>query len=358
MVLPEINTNTSSLIELTIAAGQTFNFDFNITLNDSIDPYALNEIEFRNTWLNLANPIQEGNNTLVIDARNLSPGSYDEYISLSASPQSFPCSENARIGASSYYSMRVRVNVMPSQATFVSNITIANADTDKLSCSGFGTSPNVIPLVNTFSFDAGCLPDHLSFIADVYGQVGSVVFEYSYTAPGETEKPLKYLRTENISPYASFGDSPRGDFVGIPKQSGLYKLRATPYSGIRGKGIAGNPLEIRFTIANPRVFAQNSLTQNTTQEKTNTKNPDNQLVITPNPVTYTSTINYHNSVSGFVSLELFDLQGNLIRRIYQGKSQANQPISLPLNRQGLREGVYILRKQDAQGIKINRVMIK
>ena len=85
-------------------------------------------------------------------------------------------------------------------------------------------------LNHTFSFDLYCLPDQLSVRADAYNQPGSVVFEYAFSAPGEDEKSLSYFRTENIAPYALFGDSPRNNFIGIPKKPGLYKIRATPFS--------------------------------------------------------------------------------------------------------------------------------
>jgi hypothetical protein len=54
-------------------------------------------------------------------------------------------------------------------------------------------------------------------------------------------------RTENMAPYALFGDN-NGDYIEWIPQEGIYTLKATPYILSGGGGEAGTPLEISFTI--------------------------------------------------------------------------------------------------------------
>ena len=108
--------------------------------------------------------------------------------------------------------------------------------------------------------------------------------------------------------------SPRGNFAGIPTKPGLYKVRATPYTEKQDQ--AGIALEVSITIVSQddaQLSANKSIDFNSMSENTEF------LDIYPNPLTQSSRITYQSSQSGFVSLELFDLQGNLIRRSLSGK---------------------------------------
>ena len=70
-------------------------------------------------------------------------------------------------------------------------------------------------------------------------QVGSVRLQIS--------GPINSARTENIVPYALFGDN-NGNFVGQTFAPGNYTITATPFSAINGGGESGQALTISFSI--------------------------------------------------------------------------------------------------------------
>jgi len=71
--------------------------------------------------------------------------------------------------------------------------------------------------------------------------VGSVVFSLTGAATQN--------QTENVAPYALFGDS-SGDFNAWTPAVGSYTLTATAFSGSGGSGTGGEPLTINFTVIN------------------------------------------------------------------------------------------------------------
>jgi len=89
--------------------------------------------------------------------------------------------------------------------------------------------------------DAGSLPDQINIraVTDPV-TVGSVVLQLS--------GPTNDSQTENVAPYALFGDS-GGDYRGKTLPVGDYTLTATPYSSTGGLGAPGTPLTIAFRIA-------------------------------------------------------------------------------------------------------------
>lgn len=68
----------------------------------------------------------------------------------------------------------------------------------------------------------------------------------------ELEGPIRIRRLENFSPYALFGNS-GDDFYGRQLAVGDYTLTATPYTGIQGRGVAGNPLTLQFRVTSDTV---------------------------------------------------------------------------------------------------------
>ncbi|MEO6219893.1 MAG: DNRLRE domain-containing protein [Ginsengibacter sp.] len=83
--------------------------------------------------------------------------------------------------------------------------------------------------------------------------VGSVVFNL-------TGAEIKNV-TENLLPYALFGDDMNGTYNTWTPAIGNYNLQATPYSSSGGNGSAGVPLSITFTVINNPIqtFALNPL---------------------------------------------------------------------------------------------------
>ncbi len=59
--------------------------------------------------------------------------------------------------------------------------------------------------------------------------------------------PVNSIRTENVAPYALFGDN-SGDYVGNPLPSGNYTISATAYGGVNKSGAALGTLTLQFSI--------------------------------------------------------------------------------------------------------------
>lgn len=95
------------------------------------------------------------------------------------------------------------------------------------------------------TIDLAMLPtDKINFRADVNpGEVGSVVFGFN----GDST-----FRTENNAPYALAGSSKNNNpnYFQLVATPGQYSLKATPYAGKAGKGIAGVSRSIDFVIIN------------------------------------------------------------------------------------------------------------
>jgi hypothetical protein len=74
--------------------------------------------------------------------------------------------------------------------------------------------------------------------------VGSVVFDFN---------TRKNFQTENLLPYALFGNTFNNKYYGWTPVVGEYKVKATPYSALLGKGTAGSPMELSFRVVDEPV---------------------------------------------------------------------------------------------------------
>jgi len=118
----------------------------------------------------------------------------------------------------------------------VTSFTLMNADSNQ-------PIPAHDPIADGAQIDPGQLPtQNITIRANVDSQPGSVTFDLSGQ---QTEQ-----QTENIAPYALFGDS-SGDFdpwVPSPPASGNYQLSARTHSQSEGGGTAGSDLVVSFSI--------------------------------------------------------------------------------------------------------------
>ncbi len=72
--------------------------------------------------------------------------------------------------------------------------------------------------------------------------VGSVRFEIM--------GPVSYSRTENVSPYIADGNA-GSNYFGQVLDTGLYVLRVTPFSEVRGQGVRGSTREWQIQLSEP-----------------------------------------------------------------------------------------------------------
>ncbi|MDF9796528.1 hypothetical protein OKW21_001791 [Catalinimonas alkaloidigena] len=114
----------------------------------------------------------------------------------------------------------------------VSNITLINAEANQeIQIINEGDIINLKELPTTL----------LNFEAHPYpATVGSIYIELSGS--------MDHQQTENLAPYALFGDNPRGIYNGQELLPGQYQITATPYSDKLLGGVAGTPKTVNFTL--------------------------------------------------------------------------------------------------------------
>jgi hypothetical protein len=93
--------------------------------------------------------------------------------------------------------------------------------------------------------DIATLSDGMVFQADA-AEMYSVRAETN-DAVGSVLFSGVYEQTENLLPYALFGDYD-GDYGGRPFKPGTYTVRAVPYAEKDGGGASGDAVEITFTV--------------------------------------------------------------------------------------------------------------
>ena len=164
----------------------------------------------------------------------------------------------------------------------------------------------------------------LNIRADVHGgTVGSVLLEMS--------GPISVTRTENVAPYALFGDI-SGDYSGKFLPEGNYTISATPYSARNLKGEAGETVSLNFSIV-----AANSPVNRTKL---------NALTMNVYPNRSFDEIHLDlpkGSSSKIMEVHLYDLQGRKVKRLDRSvlKWENNNAI-VPVMDIGLEEGYYIV----------------
>ncbi|MBF9236487.1 T9SS type A sorting domain-containing protein, partial [Hymenobacter sp. BT683] len=84
------------------------------------------------------------------------------------------------------------------------------------------------------------------------------------------------------------------------------------------------------------------------------------LGVFPNPLRGAdarATVEFALPTAGPVTLELFSLQGQRLRRLYAGPAEAGAPRQVPLDAAGLAEGLYLLRLTSAQQVLTHKIQL-
>ena len=165
--------------------------------------------------------------------------------------------------------------------------------------------------------------------------VGSVLFRLT--------GPLRRGLTENNAPYSLFANK-KTNYYGLLFPTGNYTLNAIPFSAAGAKGTRGTPLTIRFTIINPEA---NTITETTIQNAQNiavtAPNNSTNLTVTPNPFFSRTQIHFAVPKSGYTTVQVYDVKGMVVARLYQAWAEAGKTYQVPLERNGLQSGMYILK---------------
>ncbi len=221
-----INPNVAPLIVTDSITSLNFGQDLVITaeITDNTDEISSASLFYRN----LGEPLYREvllNNTggatymATVDASLLSTNGVQYYIR---------ATDN--YGISSYFGEPddpIFIEIL--QGTTVGTLTLIDSETDM----------DLLEIHDGDEYAIKDLPGLLAIRADFGAAIGSVVFDLS--------GPFKHKMTETNAPYAIFGNV-GNDYAGRIFPPGNYVLTATPYSGAKGTGTAGDALQVNFSI--------------------------------------------------------------------------------------------------------------
>ena len=77
----------------------------------------------------------------------------------------------------------------------------------------------------------------------------------------------------------------------------------------------------------------------------------------PNPTTGPSKVIFTSAESGISQLEVYDMNGRLVKVLFKGQVNANLAYSVDFEGTGLPNGVYIFKLTDPSGVTIDKFMI-
>jgi hypothetical protein len=204
----------------------------------------------------------------------------------------------------------------------VTGFTLVNADTHR----------DIMPLSDGDVIDLSKMPTQNLKIKALTSPatVGSVVFD------------LNGARVvENLKPYRIGGIVP-----------GQHTLTATPYSTAKGGGLAGTALSINF-----KVVGAASLSSEQTANVGGGESLSSQIQAAPNPFSDQTAITFSVAERGHATLEVYDLKGALVERLYQEQAEPGRTYTVQLRRNELRNGMYIARLSTGKRLQSLKVVI-
>jgi hypothetical protein len=213
----------------------------------------------------------------------------------------------------------------PSSDQKLVSFTLINADTDtdiKVISNGEVLNLAKLPTKN-LNIRANTSPS----------KVGSVVFNLN----GK-------IKNENTAPYSLKGDN-NGDYVGWIPSLGDYVLTGSVYSLVNGGGIAGTPLTVTFKVINDAT-AMTTLSADTTDQSSLLRLDQSEVITMnayPNPFSESTTVEFTSTITQRIKLEIYDLNGNLYKSLYDGVAEANMLYKFEFSGAKLKEGQYISR---------------
>ncbi len=187
---------------------------------------------------------------------------------------------------------QITVSVSSATAPLVNSFTLVNASNEQ----------DLMTLTNNAVLNLGTLP---STALNVRANASNAV-SVKLVLSGAQSKTI----IENVVPFALYGDA-NGNYNAWTPVVGSYTLTATPYSATGGKGTAGAPLTINFTVTNQAPV--NTTQRGDLSEATVMGQVEAQQKVFPNPsTTGRFTIQLSKQMQGEVVYKLFSQNGNQV----------------------------------------------
>jgi hypothetical protein len=81
------------------------------------------------------------------------------------------------------------------------------------------------------------------------------------------------------------------------------------------------------------------------------------LTTFPNPLKTVATVQVTPTETGDATIELYNVQGTLVKRLFNGRVEAGVTKNIPLNALSLKNGVYVVRFSTKKGILSNKIIL-
>lgn len=207
------------------------------------------------------------------------------------------------------------------------------------------TNEDLIVLTDGMVLEISTFPQHPNVRADVVGPVESVRF---------TLEPQGHAQTENVAPYALFGDH-AGDYNPGTFELGYQTLTATAYTNNGAGGKASHPLSITMNVVVSDASARGG------------KALDNLLLhdvptefdlagAYPNPFNPTTTIRVAVPDAAPVKLLVYDLLGRHVETLVDGTLDAGIH-DIRFDAGNLPSGTYLYRLETRAGSFTKRMVL-
>lgn len=145
-------------------------------------------------------------------------------------------------------------------------------------------------------------------------------------------------RTENVAPYALFGDFPAGNYNGNDFEAGNYSITAVGYSQDNLGGEIGEPLSISFELFDTQLSVKQA----------------NQMSVYPNPASIEAILQFETPEILQV-IYLYDLLGRVVD-VYEG-SEVESDGNYILNVESIPEGAYFINLRGERGILYQKQIV-
>ena len=117
-------------VNLQVPAGEQAQFSFQMVIEQTNIPYEIKEANLYPSWISSSKPIQEGENTIQVDASSLTPGIYKANIHIRLKSLEIP-SDFPYPGLGVFFnfsaSLPIQLEVTPSNNLFITKMTLVDA---------------------------------------------------------------------------------------------------------------------------------------------------------------------------------------------------------------------------------------
>ena len=207
------------------------------------------------------------------------------------------------------------------------------------------TDEDLIVLTDGMVLEISTFPQHPNVRADVVGPVESVRF---------TLEPQGHTQTENVAPYALFGDN-AGDYQPGTFALGYQTLTATAYTSNGAGGKASHPLSITMNV----VVSDASVREDEAHDNLLLHDVPMKLSLAgayPNPFNPTTTIRVAVPEAAPVKLLVYDLLGRHVETLVDGTLDVGIH-DIRFNASNLPSGTYLYRLETSAGSFTKRMVL-